>query len=141
MGRNSTFVKMDLEDNHDPEDADYEYGDEADPDESLITAREEVRRVLGAEAHKFTTKQIEEACWECYYDVDEAIAYLRTTFRAPPPPPKPQKKQTLTEGKCIRGSYSHSSENNHLLFPYHIEQRAFCKRLGQLVGKGISSLF
>lgn len=51
----------------------------------------EIRASLGDEVSKVTTKQIQEALWHYYYDVDKSITYLMNKFIAPPP--KATKKQ------------------------------------------------
>ena len=45
----------------------------------------EIIASLGNEASKVTTKQIQEALWHYYYDVDKSITYLMNKFIAPPP--------------------------------------------------------
>jgi elongation factor 1 alpha-like protein len=59
---------------------------------AMETGTADVKKALGADASKVTTKQIQEALWHYYYDVDKSVAYLSKTFIAPPPPkPTPQK--------------------------------------------------
>ncbi|KAG5928356.1 hypothetical protein E4U42_000802 [Claviceps africana] len=52
----------------------------------------DVKKSLGANASKVTVKQIEEALWHYYYDVDKSVAYLSKTFIAPPPAAATSKK-------------------------------------------------
>ncbi|KAG5937374.1 hypothetical protein E4U53_008207 [Claviceps sorghi] len=64
----------------------------------------DVKKSLGANADKVTVKQIEEALWHYYYDVDKSVAYLSKTFIAPPPTAATPKK--APEGKLTGFSFS-----------------------------------
>ncbi|KAI1493889.1 hypothetical protein F5X96DRAFT_676780 [Biscogniauxia mediterranea] len=46
----------------------------------------EIRAALGNASSKVTTKQIEDALWHYYYDVDKSIAYLMSNYIAPSAP-------------------------------------------------------
>ncbi|EFY91233.1 TEF1 protein [Metarhizium acridum CQMa 102] len=66
----------------------------------------DVKKALGANASKVTVKQIQEALWHYYYDVEKSAAYLTKTFIAPPPPkPAPRK---APESKLREFSFSSS---------------------------------
>jgi elongation factor 1 alpha-like protein len=72
------------------EEDDYDdYEEEEAPAESSMTAEDqarlrqgagEVREALGAESPA-TTKEIEEALWYYYYDVEKTVAYLLSTSK------------------------------------------------------------
>lgn len=66
----------------------------------------DVQKSLGANASKVTVKQIQEALWHYYYDVEKSVAYLSKTFIAPPPP-KPAPKKA-PESKLHEFSFSSS---------------------------------
>ncbi|KAI0101927.1 hypothetical protein F4776DRAFT_648948, partial [Hypoxylon sp. NC0597] len=57
----------------------------------------QVRAALGVESSKVTTRQIQEALWYYYYDVDKSVVYLTTKFIAPAPSNK--KKGSASEGE------------------------------------------
>jgi elongation factor 1 alpha-like protein len=68
--------------------------DDYDEEEEELSAEDQaamrqgvadVKAALGVEASKVTTKQIEEALYYYYYDVDKTVTYLMTKFIAPPP--------------------------------------------------------
>lgn len=58
----------------------------------------EVKRALGPRADDVTTKQIHDALWHYYYDVDKSVAYLLNKFIDPAPKPasKPKSNQKPT---------------------------------------------
>ena len=55
----------------------------------------QVRELLSHGSNYITDKQIQEALWHYYYDVDKSVAYLRKEYMA-----KPKKEQK----KAIGGS-------------------------------------
>lgn len=75
-------------DEHYYDDDDYEEEEElsAEDQAALRQGTAEVREALGVEADKVTTKQIEDALYHYYYDIDKSVTYLLTKFIAPPPP-------------------------------------------------------
>lgn len=95
-----------LDDNYDEED----YGegeDELSPEDraSMTHGTAEVRKAMGPDFAKVTLKQVEDALWHYYYDVDKSVAYLKKTYVAPPPPPKPTPKK-MPEGMSNMLLYS-----------------------------------
>ncbi|KAG6008465.1 hypothetical protein E4U21_004487 [Claviceps maximensis] len=92
-----------------------EYEEEAEAEEGLSAedraamdkGTADVKKSLGANASKVTVKQIQEALWHYYYDVDKSVAYLSKTFIAPPPPPSTTGTSKKTpEGKLSGFSFS-----------------------------------
>lgn len=75
------------------------YGDDqdlsAEDQAAMGHGTSEVKKVLGPDARKVTTRQIQDALWDFYYDVDKAVSYLRKTFIPPAsvskPAPAPKK--------------------------------------------------
>lgn len=59
-------------------------------------ATTEVKSALGPRADEVTTKQIQDALWHYYYDVDKSVAYLINKFLDPPPTAKPAAKSKST---------------------------------------------
>jgi elongation factor 1 alpha-like protein len=79
-------------------------GDELSPEdrEAMTTGTAEVRKQLGSDASKVTVKQIQDALWHYYYDVEKSVSYLQKTVIAPAQPktaPKPATKKTPEAGK------------------------------------------
>ena len=74
-----------------------EEAEELSPEDraQMTAATEETRKILGPQANKVTTQNIQEALWHYYYDVDKTVAYLVSKFVDPAPKPaaksKPQK--------------------------------------------------
>jgi elongation factor 1 alpha-like protein len=54
--------------------------------EQMEAGTAEIQRILGPQAPKVTTAQIQEALWHYYYDVDKSVAYLISKFVDPPAP-------------------------------------------------------
>lgn len=54
----------------------------------------EIKRALGPRADDVTTKQIQDALWHYYYDVDKSVAYLLNKFIEPAPKPASKPKST-----------------------------------------------
>lgn len=76
-------------DEHYYDDDDYEEEEEELSAEDQAAMRQgvaDVKAALGVEASKVTTKQIEEALYYYYYDVEKTVHYLLTKFIAPAPP-------------------------------------------------------
>jgi elongation factor 1 alpha-like protein len=85
-------------------------GDELSPEdrEAMTTGTAEVRKQLGSDASKVTVKQIQDALWHYYYDVEKSVSYLQKTVIAPAQPktaPKPATKKT-PEGMSPLFSFS-----------------------------------
>jgi elongation factor 1 alpha-like protein len=84
----------------------YSEGEEELSAEDQALMREgtaQVRSMLGVEAAKISTAQIEEALWHYYYDVDKSVTYLMAKFIAPPP--KPVKAAQKPKGMSVISSY------------------------------------
>ena len=83
----------DLYDEYEGED--YEQGeDELSPEDqaSMAQGTEDVKAQLGEDANKVTTKQIHDALWHYYYDIEKSVSYLKNKYISPPPP-KPSTKK------------------------------------------------
>lgn len=98
----------DDDDLYDEEDYEEEKEDELNPEDKAAMEKgtADVKKSLGANSSKVTVKQIQEALWHYYYDVDKSVAYLSKTFIAPPPP-KPAPKKA-PESKLNEFSFSSS---------------------------------
>lgn len=100
-------------DRYDEDDLYDENDDEVDEEEELSDedkvamqrGTELVKKSLGANANKVTVKQIQDALWHYYYDVDKSVAYLSKTFIVPPPQITPKK---ALESKLNEFSFSPS---------------------------------
>lgn len=101
MSRHRIYQNYDYEEDLDEFDGGSfaeEEEDELSPEDraQMTAGTEEIRAVLGPQAAKVTTQQIQEALWHYYYDVDKTVAYLISKFVDPEPKPaaksKPQKK-------------------------------------------------
>lgn len=68
-------------------------------------AAAEVLQRLGEKSDKVTPKQIQDALWHYYYDIDKTVGYLDRTYINPPEKPKPKQKEP-TECKYRRRSSS-----------------------------------
>lgn len=102
-------------DDYDDDGLDEEYGGDyhgeeeegLSPEDQVAMAQgtSEVQQALGQDSSKVTTKQIQDALWHYYYDVDKSVAYLNKTYIAPPPAPKPTPKKAAPEGMFSIFSY------------------------------------
>ncbi|KAK2594053.1 hypothetical protein QQS21_008238 [Conoideocrella luteorostrata] len=83
----------DDDDFYDGEDYGDEQGDDLSPEDKAAMEKgtEDVKISLGANAGKVTIKQIQDALWHYFYDVDKSVAYLNKTVIAPPPKATPKK--------------------------------------------------
>ncbi|TDZ38528.1 HBS1-like protein [Colletotrichum spinosum] len=99
MSRHQAVRNLDYEEVLDEYDADSGDQFEGDENEQLSAEDREafnintalVESSLGSDAEKVTTKQIHDALWYYYYDVDKTVSYLRNKFVAPPTKPEPKK--------------------------------------------------
>lgn len=98
---------FDDDDFYDPNEEEYgdEGGDELSPEDraSMTKGTADVRKALGGDANKVTVKQIEDALWHYYYDVEKSVAFLQKSFINTAPKPTPKK---APEGKSIRSFYA-----------------------------------
>ncbi|KAI0477661.1 hypothetical protein GGR56DRAFT_665551 [Xylariaceae sp. FL0804] len=84
MSRHQAYRNYDYEEDLD----EYEGAAYSDEEEELSpedraqmsTGTAQVQAALGAESTKVTTKQIQEALWHYYYDVDKSTSYLMSNF-------------------------------------------------------------
>ncbi|KAH8666764.1 P-loop containing nucleoside triphosphate hydrolase protein [Xylariales sp. PMI_506] len=96
MSRHQAYRNYDFENDLDEYDGGgdlEEEGDEglsAEDQEQMRLGTAEIRNILGSQASKITTAQMQEALWHYYYDVDKSVAYLVSKF-IDPPAPKPVK--------------------------------------------------
>ncbi|ETS78074.1 hypothetical protein PFICI_10136 [Pestalotiopsis fici W106-1] len=93
MSRHQAYRNYDYENDLDEFDGgedDYEGEEEeglsAEDKEQMEACTAEIRSILGPQASKVTTAQIQEALWHYYYDVDKSVTYLITKFIDPPAP-------------------------------------------------------
>ncbi|KAK0707503.1 P-loop containing nucleoside triphosphate hydrolase protein [Lasiosphaeris hirsuta] len=108
MSRHQAVRNLDYEevlDEYDGYEEEEEEGDELSSEDKALMAQgtAEVQTALGVEASKVTTKQIEEALWHYYYDIDKTVTYLVSKFISPPEKtpkaPKAPKATQTTNGK------------------------------------------
>lgn len=124
MSRHQAVRNLDYEEVLDEYDADYadidDEGDQltAEDREALRKGTEDVRDVLGVDATKVSTEQIQEALWHYYYDVDKTVAYLRRKFIAPPPkaePKNPKESKSLSVFSLVHSpSAARGAERAHV---------------------------
>ncbi|KAI8965085.1 P-loop containing nucleoside triphosphate hydrolase protein [Daldinia sp. FL1419] len=87
MSRHQAYRNYDYENDLDEYEAD-EFEDEEEElspeDQAQMSAgTAQIRAALGVEASKVTTRQIQDALWHYYYDVDKSVAYLISKYVAP----------------------------------------------------------
>jgi elongation factor 1 alpha-like protein len=64
-----------------------------------------VREILQDAANRVTDKQIQDALWHYYYDVEKSVAYILNTYMEIPKA-KPQKKESEKgKGKKVQGGF------------------------------------
>ncbi|KAK3349987.1 P-loop containing nucleoside triphosphate hydrolase protein [Lasiosphaeria hispida] len=102
MSRHQAVRNLDYEEVLDEYDGyeEEEDDDELSPeDKALMTqGTADVQAALSVEASKVTTKQIEEALWHYYYDIDKTVTYLVSKFISPPEKtPKASKAEKTTQ--------------------------------------------
>ncbi|KAI8631327.1 hypothetical protein F5Y19DRAFT_463607 [Xylariaceae sp. FL1651] len=89
MSRHQAYRNYDYENDLDEYDGEgYSDGeDELSPEDraQMTAATSQVRAALGSDSSKVTTKQVEEALWHYYYDVDRSVAYLASKYIASKP--------------------------------------------------------
>ena len=84
-------------------------GTYAEEEAKMNDAAVDVLQRLGENSDKVTPKQMKDALWHYYYDIDKTVGYLDRTYINPPEKPKPKPKSP-TERKYIR----HSSSADYL---------------------------
>ncbi|KHO01820.1 TEF1 protein [Metarhizium album ARSEF 1941] len=96
------------DDLYDGDDYEQDQEEELSPEDkqAMEKGTADVKIALGANAGKVTVKQIQEALWHYFYDVEKSVAYLSRTFIVPPPS-KPTPKKAL-ESKLHEFSFSPS---------------------------------
>lgn len=110
------MADFDDDDYYDPNDEGYGEEEEVEDELSLedrasmTKGTADVRAALRDDASKVTVKQIEEALWHYYYDVDKSVAYLQKTFINPAPKPTPKK---APERKLSRSLFLASGNISH----------------------------
>ncbi|TAQ87088.1 hypothetical protein B7494_g4603 [Chlorociboria aeruginascens] len=124
MSRHKLIKNLDLDDELDDfdggEDYDYEGEDTAEAEGKLGTIM--VREALPPDASKITEKQIHDALWHYFYDVQKSVSYLVNNHL-----PKAQ-KMPKTEGKYGAGG--------SISFTF----REFCGGPGSVEGNGLGEL-
>ncbi|KJZ69340.1 hypothetical protein HIM_11262 [Hirsutella minnesotensis 3608] len=105
------YDEDDLVDHYD----EYEKEDELSPEDRAAMSKgtADVKTALGSDASKVSTKQIEEALWHYYYDVDKSVAYLKKSFA--PPIAKPTVKKTPDGQEFLAKSILQSREQRYSL--------------------------
>ncbi|KAI0199858.1 hypothetical protein F4808DRAFT_431503 [Astrocystis sublimbata] len=95
MSRHQAYRNYDYENDLDEFEGEIDSADEEElsPEDraQMNEGTVQVRAALGTEASKITTKQIEEALWHYYYDVDKSVAYLVSKYVATKPAQKKNK--------------------------------------------------
>ncbi|KAJ8122234.1 hypothetical protein ONZ43_g1521 [Nemania bipapillata] len=85
MSRHQAYRNYDYENDLDEyEGAGYseDDDDELSPEDraQMIAGTSQVRLALGSDSSKVTTRQIEEALWHYYYDVEKSVTYLSSKY-------------------------------------------------------------
>lgn len=108
MSRHRAYQNYDYQNDLDEYEGGYsdeDEGEQLSPEDQaqMNEATTEVQRALGNEASKVTVKQIQEALWHYYYDVDKSVTYLLSKYIAPPPakPAKPKGPKPESAGKHL----------------------------------------
>ena len=88
----------DYDQGYDDDDGGYEMSpeDRASMKEGTL----KVKDALGPDGAKVTVKQVEEALWHYYFDVDKSVTYLRNKFVSPAKSTKSTPKK-VPEGKLF----------------------------------------
>ncbi|KAJ1338329.1 elongation factor 1 alpha-like protein [Microdochium nivale] len=92
MSRHQAYRNYDYE--NDIDEYEENFGDEIEDELSaedraqMTSGTAEVQAMLGPQVSKVTTKQVEEALWHYYFDIDKSVAYLISKFIEPPAPKK-----------------------------------------------------
>lgn len=97
MSRHRMYQNYDYENDLDEFDGNElaeEEEEELSPEDKaqMTAATAEVKSMLGPQASKVTTQQIQESLWHYYYDVDKTIAYLISKYVDPTPKPAAKTK-------------------------------------------------
>ncbi|GAW13989.1 hypothetical protein ANO14919_033810 [Xylariales sp. No.14919] len=101
MSRHQAYRNYDYENDLDEyEGAGYsDDEEELSPDDraQMVAGTTQVRIVLGSDSSKVTTKQIEEALWHYYYDVEKSVTYLASKYITPKPAKTSAQKSNKSE--------------------------------------------
>lgn len=81
----------------------------AEEEARMNDAAADVLQRLGENSDKVTPKQMQDAIWHYYYDIDKVVSYLDRTYINPPEKPKPKAKAPPTECKYTQRFSSASS--------------------------------
>ncbi|KAK6073911.1 elongation factor Tu GTP binding domain-containing protein [Seiridium cupressi] len=141
MSRHQAYRNYDYENDLDEYDGGVELEEEeegglsAEDRAQMEAGTAEVRSLLGPQASKVTTAQIQEALWHYYYDIDKSVGYLMNKFIEPPAPKAA--KNTSVNNKDLGGRKSRS-QGQHMyevvfgsyLKP-HLEHYAIAQRCRQ----------
>ncbi|KAL1859803.1 hypothetical protein Daus18300_009393 [Diaporthe australafricana] len=95
MSRHRLYQNYDYQNDLEEFDGDEEEEEEelsAEDKAQMTAATAEVKSMLGPQASKVTTQQIQESLWHYYYDIDKTVAYLVTKFVDPAPKPAAKSK-------------------------------------------------
>lgn len=106
MSRHRLYQNYDYEKDLDEFDGDAEdEDDELSPEDKaqMTAATAEVEGMLGPQASKVTTQQIQESLWHYYYDVDKTAAYLVSKFIDPAPKPAAKTKVAKATPQAVDG--------------------------------------
>lgn len=118
MSRHRLYQNYDYDNDLDEFDGD-EFAEEEEEEElspedkaQMTAATAEVKSMLGPQASKVPTQQIQQSLWHYYYDVDKTIAYLISKFIDPTPKPPAKTKVPKTtpqasDGKTILNTPFH----------------------------------
>lgn len=129
-----------LDDDYDDDYAEGEEGLSPEDEAAMAEGTAKVRKALGKDSSKVNLKQIQDALWNYYYDVDKSVAYLNKTFIEPPPakaaPKAPAPKKT-PEGMSRSISFS---DIHPSMVPYGAEPQLLAGEHGD-VSFGASPTF
>jgi len=99
MSRHKLVKNLDLDDEMDDYDGGEEYADDGaeelseEDQENMRVGTIAVRAELPATATHITDKQIQEALWHYYYDIEKSVGYLMSTYVA-----KKEKEKKKSKG-------------------------------------------
>lgn len=117
MSRHRLYQNYDYQNDLDEYDAveeEEEEEEELSPEDKaqMTAATAEVKSMLGPQASKVTTQQIQESLWHYYYDIDKTIIYLVSKFIDPAPKPAAKPKAPKATPQVPHGK-------NYPACPFH----------------------
>lgn len=113
MSRHRLYQNYDFQSELDDNDGILQSEEEEEEDElspedriQMEESTVEVKRALGVRSDEVTIKQIQDALWHYYYDVDKSVAYLINKFIEPAPKPMPKTKTAQKPNPSSDGTHT-----------------------------------